>query len=94
MWDPKTAQWKQAGLRLKTSGESRDSMLSPPCVIVELRGYSQCHLGKIQRETLSKIVGGCKKMASPNGERLCDLGREGAPGEQDPPGAHAIASGP
>lgn len=45
--------------RLKTSGGSRDSTLpAAPCVIAEPRGSSQCHPGKVQRETLSNIVRG------------------------------------
>ena len=87
MQAPETAQREQAGLKLKTSGGNRDSMPSPPCVILELRGSSQRHPGQIQRETLSEIGRSPVRRRPVLTMTDCVIwGAEGACGEEDPQG--------
>ena len=73
MQAPETAWWEQVCLRLKIAGGSRVTTPSLPCAIVEPRGSCQSYPGEIQRETLSKTVGGTIRSWPTLTMRDCDI---------------------
>ena len=85
---------EQAYLRLRITGGGSESTPPLPRVIVALRDSSQSHLGEIQRETLSKTVGGSGRLWPALTVRDSGLFVEGCSWRTGAPGPGAIVRGP